>query len=166
MERVIENTAKWRKTKRGLITNLYGKLKERNEVTFTLNYLHDFSNCKKFDRLFLEWEKSGYEKLKKPTIDRINNKYGYSERNIQWLSWGDNRYKQTMERRSRKGVVIQLLNGIEVARFKSQKECVLKTGLTQSNISMVLSGKRNHVSVYTFIYENPELLSTDKTKTV
>lgn len=156
---LLENTRRWRKTKRGVVTNLYHKMKGRHEVSFTLQWLHGFAQDKKFNRLFEEWKKSGYKKEKKPTIDRINNKKPYTKTNVHWLPWCENRYKQTMERRSRKRAVIQLKNGKEVARFKSQREAVKKTGLNQSLVSAVLNGKRNHTGGYHFIYSNPELLN-------
>ena len=75
-----------------------------------------------------------------------------------------------MERRSRKGRVIQYLNGEEIAIYKSQKEAVLKTGVSQGNLSEHMNGKRNHIEGFTFkfeaeaignIYENPELLNDE-----
>jgi hypothetical protein len=138
----LENTRKWRKTKRGLVTNLYHKMKGRMEVQFSLEDLHSLAKSKKFDRLFLEWEKSGYQKQLKPSIDRISNKKTYSLDNVHWLTWGENRYKQTMERRARKGRVAQILNGKTIKIFNSQRDAVRKTGVSQSCISAVLNGRR------------------------
>lgn len=157
--RLLENTARYRKTKKGLVTNLYQKLKVRNIVEFDLQFLQEFAVSKKFDRLFLEWVKSGYQKQFKPSIDRISNKKGYLKDNIQWLTWAENRYKQTMERRSRKGIVHQMIGNKIIATFKSQREAVIKTGLSQGDMSMVLNGKRQTCGGYKFIYSNPELLT-------
>lgn len=79
------------------------------------------------------------------------------------ITWAENRHKQVMERRSRKGCVLQFLNGELVARYKSQKEAVLKTGISQGNMSEVLNGKRAHCNGFVFVYEsnihqNQELL--------
>lgn len=158
MTRENENVQRWRKTKRGLVTNLYSKMKSRRNVEFSLEWIHSFSESKKFDRLFLEWVKFGYEKKFKPTIDRINCKSDYTKRNVQWLSWADNRFKQTMERRARKGPVIQLDGLSVVARFRSQREVVKKTGIRQGNISSVLNGRRKLAGGFSWQYENPELL--------
>jgi hypothetical protein len=134
-------------------------LKERNKVDFELEFLNEFANCKKFDRLFREWEKSNYNKQFKPSLDRISNKIHYTTTNIQWLTWAENRYKQSIERRSRKGVVIQLIGNKIVSKYKSQREAVLKTGIAQGNMSEVLNGKRQTACGYKFIYENPELIN-------
>lgn len=155
----LESTIRYRKTKKGLVTNLFHKMKSRNTVDFRLSDLQEFSKCNKFDRLFKEWEKSGYNKQLKPSIDRISNKIGYNLSNIQWLTWAENRYKQIMERRSRKGAVVQVLAGKKVKCYKSQREAVIQTGLSQSGISMCLNGKRETCGGYSWIYENPELLN-------
>lgn len=166
----LENTARYRKTKKGLVTNLYHKLKSRNLVDFDLDFLKDFSNCKKFNRLFNEWVKSGYNKQFIPSIDRISNKTHYTKENIQWLTWAENRHKQTIERRCRKGKVAKIMGNKVICIYNSQREAVLKNGLTQSNISSVLNGKRTYCGGYKWayvsnntevgnIYEHPHLIN-------
>ena len=148
-------------------------MKRRHKVDFSLNEFHKkFLNDKKFLRLYREWIKSGKDKWKKPSIDRINNKKHYSFNNIQIITWGENRYKQKMERRSRKGKVVQFFNGKPIAIFKSQKEVSKKLNISQGNLSEHMNGKRKHCNGYVFkwlndikevevignIFENPELL--------
>ena len=169
--KLLENTQKFRETPRGVLTNMYHKMKSRREVEFTLKDFHDrFLSDKKFLRLHKEWTDSGRNKMKKPSLDRISNKKGYTAKNTHMLTWAENRHKQVMERRSRKGRVIQYLSGKEVAIYKSQREAVLKTGVSQGNLSEHMNGKRNHVEGFTFkfeaevignIYENSELLRED-----
>jgi len=156
--KLLENTRRWRKTKRGLVTNLYHKMKARHPVTFSLEWLHQFSESEKFDRLFQEWRKHDFCKDMKPGIDRINHKKPYTKDNVHWLPWKENRFKQTMERRSRKGAVVQLLDGKIVAIYPSQRVAVLKTGLNQALVSAVLNGRRTHTGGYQFIYQHPDLL--------
>lgn len=157
----IEITRQWRKTPRGLVTNLYHKLKERNSVEFDLEWLHQFADCLKFDRLFREWEQSGFHKDKKPSIDRISNKIGYRKTNVQWLTWAENRFKQSMERRSRKGAVAQIKDNKVLKIYKSQRQAVLVTGISQGCMSMCLNGQRPKAGgyVWRFIHEHPELLN-------
>ena len=170
--KLLENTQRFRETPKGVLTNMYHKMKSRNIVEFSLQEFHDrFLNDKKFIRLFNEWIKSGKDKMKKPSLDRISNKKHYTVSNTQMITWAENRHKQVMERRSRKGRVIQYLNGEEIAIYRSQREAVLKTGVSQGNLSAHMNGKRPHVEGFTFKfesevvdnkYEKPELLKKKK----
>lgn len=136
-------------------------MKARRWVEFTLNELHSiFLDDKKFDRIYQEWVKSNYHKQKIPSIDRINCKIWYTISNIQILSWSENRYKQSMERRCRKWKVASTICGEIHTIFSSQREAVIKTWITQSSISMVLNGKRKTAWWFWWVYyENPELVT-------
>lgn len=158
-DKLLENTRRWRKTKRGLITNLYHKLKQRDIVEFDMEWLHDFAKCKKFNRIFKEWEKSGYRKELKPSLDRIFYKKGYTKTNIHWLTWSENRYKQSMERRCRKGPVYQMQGNKLIKKHRSQRQAVIDTNIAQGGISSCLNGRRITAGGYNWTYENPELLN-------
>jgi hypothetical protein len=152
---------RYRKTPKGVITDMYNHHKYRNrkngfgEVGYTLKWLQEkYLTDKLFLRLFDEWVKSGYEKAKKPTIDRINNKKGYEKDNIHLLSWSENRFKQNMERRCRKGRVLQKLNGVLINIWKSQRDIVKTLGLGQAMLSMALTGKYKTAYGFEWEYEN------------
>lgn len=149
----VEYTKKWRKTRRGMVTNLYHKMKGRCQVDFALEDLHKFAECKKFNRLFVEWEKSNYNKQFKPSIDRISNKKHYTIRNIHWQTWAENRFKQTMERRVRKYPVLQKMGDKVIKKYRSQRYAVRETGLCQSGISSCLNGRYKTCGGYTWEYE-------------
>jgi hypothetical protein len=53
-----------------------------------------------------------------------------------------------MERRSRKGKVFQMLGDKVVKIFKSQREAVLLTGISQGNMSEVLNNRRQTAGGY------------------
>ena len=154
-------TQKFRKTKKGVLTNLYNKMKERaikrgmNIPDFTLSEFHSiYLEDSKFNRLFAEWELSGYDTLKKPSVDRINNKLSYTLKNINFMSWADNRFKQSMERRVRgKHNILMKKDGVIINNFKSVREAVKKTGLNQSGISSCLSGRYITTGGFNFEYE-------------
>ena len=166
--RLLKNTQKYRETPKGVLTNMYNKMKSRREVEFTLQDFQDrFIGDKKFIRLHKEWLDSNKDKMKKPSLDRISNKKGYTVANTHMITWAENRHKQSMERRSRKGSVIQYFNGKQIATYRSQREAVKKTGISQGNMSENMNGKRPHVEGFTFKFEsevignahdNPELL--------
>ena len=113
--KLLKNTQKFRETPKGVLTNMYGHMKSRREVGFTLDEFHDrFLDDKKFLRLHREWLESGKDKMKKPSLDRISNKRDYTVKNTQMITWAENRHKQVMERRSRKGSVVQYLDGFGI----------------------------------------------------
>lgn len=157
-----ESTQKYRKTPKGVLTNMFNHMKNRNYVEFTLQQFQEmFLNDIKFIRIYKEWVKSGYNKQFKPSLDRIDCKKGYLKNNIQMMSWAENRFKQSKYdgKRGRKPRVIQMKGGEVIKVFQSQMHCVKELGISQSNLSSVLNGKRSYVNGYNFIYENPELLS-------
>ena len=152
----------WSKTKRGLITTLYHRLKNRRAVEFSMEWLHAFADCKKFNRLYDEWVSSGYEKEFKPSLDRISNRKDYTKDNVQWLTWAENIHKQKMERRSRKGAVVQKHGNKIIKVFSSQREVVMLMGVSQSSLSACLRGKNKTCCGYSWSYENPEVLNSKK----
>ena len=115
--KLLKNTQRFRETPKGVLTNMYHKMISRRPVEFSLKSFHErFLNDEKFLRLHKEWIRSGKNKMKKPSLDRISNKKGYTIQNTHMLTWAENRHKQIMERRSRKGAVIQYLNGKQIGR--------------------------------------------------
>ena len=52
-------------------------------------------NMDTFMNLYNEWSKSGYNTKLMPSIDRIDNKKGYTSDNMQWLSRSENSRKGT-----------------------------------------------------------------------
>jgi len=165
---LLKNTQKYRETPKGVLTNMYNKMKSRRDVEFTLqDFQNRFINDKKFMRLHKEWIDSNKDKMKKPSLDRISNKKGYTVVNTHMITWAENRHKQVMERRSRKGSVIQFLNGKQIAKYRSQREAAKQTGISQGNMSENMSGKRPHAEGFVFkfeseiidnVFENPELM--------
>jgi len=154
-------TQKYRHTPKGVLTNLYGKMKKRNkkrgfgDLPFSLEefhdrYLYDFS----FLQLFNLWKNSNYQKKNKPSIDRINPNFGYSFENMEFLSWEENRKKSDMEN-SKVTTSIDMFDketGNLIMKFDSVKNAVEYTGLSQGNIVMCCQGKRNYVGPYVFKY--------------
>lgn len=50
-----------------------------------------------FNRLFLLWERSGYDTCKSVSPDRVDPLKGYEPGNIRFITWEDNRYKGCTE---------------------------------------------------------------------
>ena len=161
--KLLENTQRYRRTKKGILTNSYSKQKSRHAVEYNLTELHDkFMFDDKFDRIYKEWKNKGYKKELKPTIDRINCRLGYTLSNIHALTWEENRYKQRIELKFlRARPIVAAVDGEEKYRFKSVSQSVKETGIHQGNISSCLTGKRKKAGGFNWFYENPELLKED-----
>lgn len=153
-----KNTQKFRKTKKGVLTNSYSKQRNRRNVYYSLSELHGkFLNDKKFERIYNEWVKSGYNKNKKPVIDRINCKKDYSLDNVQILNFEENRYKQRMELKFlRAKKVYSFLNGKFYKTYNSVSEASKMSGVSQGNISSCLNKKRKSAGGFEWSYENKE----------
>lgn len=55
-------------------------------------------NMIKFMELYRVWAKSGFLKRLSPSVDRIDNKLGYTRDNLQWLTHGENSSKGNKSR--------------------------------------------------------------------
>lgn len=166
-------TEKFRHTEKGLLTNLYQKLKSRNikngygELDFSLDDFKKWSDeTENFHRLFRIWCFDDYNKKSKPSVDRINPKKGYTFENMQWLSWSENYYKGIAEVSNKKEKpIVMYKDGIVLGKFKSLKEAQYFLGMSSNgNISENLKGNRNTVKGFNFeyIHENKELLEKNK----
>lgn len=160
-------TEVYRHTPKGMLTNLFQKLSRRNEkkgygqIGFNLDTFQRWAmNNNDFLRLFNLWVADDYSKKSKPSVDRIDPYKGYEFNNMQWLSWNENYLKGIAEVSEKKHKpIIMLKNGVEIGKFKSVKDAQYFLGLkSNSDITLVLQGKRNTVKGYTFVFENPELL--------
>lgn len=159
--RLLESTRAYRKSPKGVLTNMYCHMRARHDVLFSLSEFHErFLNDPKFKRLHRAWVKGGYNIQLKPSLDRIDNKKPYTVQNTTMMTWAENRFKQaaTDGKRGRKPAVLQMVGDKIVRRFSSQRQAVKELGISQGDLSMVLNGKRNFVNGYKFIYETPELL--------
>ena len=157
----LQNTQRFRRTRKGILTNIYQHQKARMKVEYSLRQLQErFVNDRRFIRLHTEWIKNNCDKQYKPTIDRINSRKNYSLRNIHCLTWAENRFKQSAldGKRGIKPAVFQIMGNKVIKRFQSQRHVVKELGISQGNLSSVLNGKRKYVNGYKFIYENPELV--------
>lgn len=152
---------RYRKTKRGVLTNIYQHQKERSKKwgfpppSYTLEELHDaFLDCVAFDATFNAWRDNGYQFYDKPSLDRIDPLKPYLLRNLQVLTWRENRRKGDREKiltRSTE-VVMCDMNGVELRSFGSTKEAASVSSCNQGLITMCCQGKRNHTGGYRWKY--------------
>jgi len=96
----------YRKTKKGLISRIYGEQKKRSKrrghapPSYTCDELRWWMLGQVlFKELFEAWELSGYAKNLVPSIDRIDSTKGYDFSNIQVMTWEENNFKGRKERK-------------------------------------------------------------------
>ena len=93
-------TQNWRKTKNGIISNIYNHEKESSikrghtPPEYTQKELKEWVfSQKKFHTLYNEWVKSNYNKNLTPSVDRKEDLINYRMDNIQIMTFGENRAK-------------------------------------------------------------------------
>jgi len=153
---------RYRRSPKGVLTHSFGHQSNRRGVEYTLEQLHGmFLDDDKFLRLHSEWVSSGYVRGKRPVIDRLDRRKGYTLNNIQVLTWDENRYKQRMEIRHLKRKPVAQYSGDNlIATYKSVNHAAQAMGVAQSAISRALKKPHYTCSCFTwrFIHENADLL--------
>ena len=146
-----EYMKQYRRSKKGVIIQMYGhqrgNSKKRSHAmpTYTKEWLANWLLSKpKFHRLYDMWVLSGYEKAFKPSVDRKDDSIGYTEYNIQLMTWQENKQKGHDDTRSgklkhgnkpQKAVLQFTKDGEFIAEYVSANEASRQTGVGQGNIS-------------------------------
>jgi len=153
----------------GLIAKIYLGQKGRSlkkwntTVKYSKNELKEWLlKQSMFNILFVNWEKSNYNKMKVPSVDRINDNIGYEINNIQLMTWGENKAKGHRDIRSSKLIhgnkpqrpVIQYgLCGALISEYVSINEAMRLTGTISKNIIKVCRGKRKTAGGFKWKYK-------------
>ena len=156
------------KTKEGLITKIYShqrssSRKRKHELpAYSLKQLRDWCFSQDiFHKLYNDWKDSGYNKKLRPSCDRIDNAKHYSLNQLQLMTWEQNHFKASTDMKSGnlvsgipyKAVEQRDLSGRIISIYISTQEASRLTGIYQSGISMVCSGKRKHAGgfIWSFV---------------
>ena len=134
--RGIKYSGSYERTEKGVIRVIYktqksnSKRRGHNPPTYTKEELKEWLYKNGFKKLYDEWVSSGYDKIKKPSVDRIDDFKSYSFENIRLTTWGANKLHQVEDALSGKGTsgrkckpVLQLKDGGLVAEYVSFSEC-------------------------------------------
>ncbi|AUR86481.1 hypothetical protein NVP1085O_30 [Vibrio phage 1.085.O._10N.222.51.E3] len=73
------------------------RLRGHGDMPYTKQELVSWCKDNGFDSLFENWIKSGHDKWLKPSVDRINDFYGYSFCNIRLGTWRQNKDHQSSD---------------------------------------------------------------------
>lgn len=160
-------TRRYQKTLKGVLTMIYAGQRTRSrifqrELSYTLKQLHEkFLNDKNYIKLHNDWVKSEYKYWKKPSIDRIDPEKGYNLKNIQMVTWKDNRRKGDKENTIRLGrkIIMCDLDGKELKRFNAIAEAQRETRI--DNISIACQGKIKQSGGYIWKYAEENIINQE-----
>ncbi len=158
---------KYRKTIKGVIDVIYNSQKQSSKrrkhkpPAYTKDQLYEFAiSSNIFIQIFDSWASLGYQKILKPSFDRLDDSKGYSFSNFnKWMTWQENRDKGHSDMRSGKlssgtphrSVIQMTTNGVFIAKFVSQKEALRLTGIADSSICKVVNGNRKTAGGFIWI---------------
>jgi hypothetical protein len=156
----VKRTIEYNRTKKGTIVAMYQRQrassrKRGHEMpTHSLEELSEWCLAQDiFHELHFLWKESGYDRNLAPSCDRTDNSKGYALERLQLVTWKENRSNGHSDMRAgnlthgvnpQKAVEQRSLDGQLIATYVSACDAQRKTGLEQSNISLVCRGKRNH----------------------
>lgn len=154
-----------RRTKVGLIKNIYhcqcssSTSRGHNMPEYTVDDLISWALDQEiFHNLFEEWVNSGYDKYKKPSFDRTNDKLGYSLKRLTITDWWHNKRKCEIEvklgiKDHKLEPVVKLdkdYNFIE--SYHSLMEADRNNDCDFRNIQAVCKGRRNFAGNFRWMY--------------
>jgi len=158
-----ERVAKYRKTKKGIINQIYNnqkfvsKKRKMEAPKYTLKELREFMlKQSEFHTIYKKWEESGYKKELVPSIDRLDDYKGYSFSNIRITTWAINKQKghndifNGINTKQSNTVVQYDLQMNKVSEYNSRNEAMRKTGIL--HISDVCNGNRKTAGGYIWKY--------------
>ena len=152
----------YRKTPKGLITQIYGaqrnssKKRGHKMPTYTKEELVLWLAKENFIQLYIEWQQSQYSKDTRPSVDRLDDTQGYTLTNIQLITWKENNDKARKAQSTGKlwngqelRAVIQLnLISKYVSEFKSARDAERQLNLSKGAVSACCHQKRQTAGGY------------------
>ena len=128
---INEKRKNYHHSKEGLVSTIYSsqrthsRRREQQLPSYDLEELREWCYSQElFHTLYDNWKRLDYQKDYTPSIDRQNNKLGYTIGNIQLMTWRANLIKE-------KSVWVQNLNTGEV--FDSMTRAAHSIGVSKAN---------------------------------
>jgi len=160
---ILANT-KFRRTKLGVISDIStsqvraSKKRGHTPPAYTNKELATWLLTNPiFHVLYREWVDSGYAKDKKPSVDRLDDREGYSFKNIQLMTWGENNKKayecqlNGIKFGNHRRVVKSDIEGNDICSYISISEAV-RCNPHSSKVWDCCNGKRNKAGGFRWRY--------------
>lgn len=156
----MSNSDKYRRSIKGLVSNLYGhqraNTRNHGQPIYTKEEFRDWILSQPhFNSMYNDWVDSDYSSRLTPSVDRIEEDKGYTLNNIQLMTWESNDRKEDGRRAKRlsKAVIgISLETGEEV-EYSSVSKAARELGISRTHIPDACSGKYKHCGGYTWQYK-------------
>ena len=152
----------YRKTEKGLTASIYSHQRSssvtRNmpKPNYTKEELYQWlKDQPTYKTLYTAWVNSDYDNRLTPSPDRLDDFKPYTLDNLQLLTWGENRAKNTnkgITHRRNKPVKQLTLDGAVIASYFSIAEAERVTKCHNSKITSVCKGYRNTTGGYKWMY--------------
>lgn len=147
------------KSKVGVVTRIYAdqkkhsKTREHKDPSYTKEWLQNwlFINPE-FHRLFDMWVLSGYDRDYKPSVNRKDDYIGYTEYNIQLMTFRENYKKSHKDMKNGKNskrnkkVLKCSMDGKVIQEYHSVREAGRATGISSGHISSCCKNKPTYNS--------------------
>lgn len=148
---------KYQDSPKGVLSIIYrNQLTKQKRKNIKISYTYEefknrFLNDKKYLELYNNWIKSGKDKNKKPSFDRIDNKKGYEFSNLQLITWEENNAKGRIERHKQ---VLQFTKENKFLRdYDSIIEASKANNISHSNISACCKNKLKSAGGFIWKYK-------------
>ena len=153
-ECVKQHNANYRKTKRGLVTDIYNtqklgaKMRGYEAPSYTKQELVNWLLCNPlFHALHNRWVESDYDRWIKPSVDRKNDYKSYTFDNIQLMTWGENKAKSHSDTvngvNNKRSYSVQQfsLNNEFIKEYYSMRQASRETSIYDTDIGRCCSGR-------------------------
>ena len=163
-----------RRTKDGHINQIYitqkAKSKDRghNQPSYSKKELHDWLySQEKYHVLYDNWKRLDFQKDYSPSVDRLDNKIGYTIANIQVVTWAENRALGNESvsdgNSTRKYIPVDMytVDGEFIKSFFSGAEASREMGLHIANIHKCCKHDVHAVGGYVWEFSGNEFTKRD-----
>lgn len=151
----------------GLIIQIYSiqknKSKQRGHIppSYTRKELEEWMiNNVNFEKIYNGWVNSGFKSDFRPSIDRLNDNFGYSFDNIRLVTWAENNKKGYEDRKNgkntkqSKAILQYSLDGIFIKEHYSIRNIAREMEVSHSCIMRCCQGKFK--KAYGFVWKYKE----------